>query len=386
MPNGNWAHRRETYLIIYVKDLVTLHSHHITVTCDSSSLVCLKYLSSSWTSEQSVHLSPQLAHHCPLAYDMEYSTSNSTGPPPFNDPRADLVLQSCDGVNFRVFRTILAQASPFFDTTFSLPQPHAQQMTSSPSIHASSGSQPIPIVPVTEDSATLDCLLRICYPTRRPSLDQVWHVERVVEAAKKYQMDAALRVAEEALMRIAETDALGVYATACRFELKDAAQTSARMTLRMSVSTVIETLMQEGIQGEALRSLLEYRESCCVAAQMPTRYWTWTDAIPSKFWMSHACCTRTLVCDRMKRRYQVQPWWLNYMHSVHHALADAPWEGVVDAKRALAIYMSDGRGTCGKCLAVSVADISSLADTLKEQIARQVSEVSVIEFHSKMST
>ena len=75
------------------------------------------------------------------------------------------------------------------------------------------------------------------------------------------------RVAEEALMKIAESDALGVYATACRFELQDAAQVAARMSLRLSVSTVIESLMQEGIHGECLRALLDYRQSCCTAPQ-----------------------------------------------------------------------------------------------------------------------
>lgn len=291
-----------------------------------------------------------------------------SGPPPFDDIKADVVLKSCDGVDFHVFRSILAQASPFFDGMFTLPQP----VPCSEPVEAESA----PIIPVAEDRTTLDYLLRMCYPVRPPPMDELWHVERVVDAAKKYQMDWALRSAEEALIRIAETDALGVYATACRFGLRDAAQTSARFSLRLSVSTVIETLMQEGIHGECLRRLLEYRADCCAAALVPTHMWLWTSTAPAQFWSAHSCCTRTTVRDRMGRVYHVQPWWIHYMASVSAALRDTPWEGVVDARSALALYMSDGRGTCGKCLAVAVDHISTFTDSLSAQIALQVGKAS----------
>ena len=63
------------------------------------------------------------------------------------------------------------------------------------------------------------------------------------------------------------------------------------------------------------------------------------------------------------------------MASVSTALRDTPWEGVVDAKSALALYMSDGRATCGSCLAVAVSDISDFVDSLASQISAQIDKV-----------
>lgn len=289
-------------------------------------------------------------------------------PYPFDDGSADIVLQSCDGVDFRVFRSILSKASPFFDGMFMLPPPK------SPSDNAAE-REAVPMVPVSEDSETLDTLLRMCYPVQPPSLDEVWHVERVAEAARKYEMDWVLRSAEQALMRLAKTEALGVYATACRFGLRDAARVAARYSLRLPVSTVIETLMQEGIYGECLRNLLDYRSSCCDAALTPTHLWLWTAKVPAQFWSTHTCCTRTVVRDRTGRVYRVQPWWIRYMASVSAGLRETPWEGVVDTGSALALCMSDGRGTCGKCLSVAIEHISDFTCSLHAQIATHVARV-----------
>ena len=302
------------------------------------------------------------------------SSTRRTGPPPFDDSKADIVLRSSDGIEFRVFRATLTQASPFFAGMFGLPQLPSPS-TSSSQNGTNSGSPP-PMVAVAEDSHTLNCLLRICYPSRQPPMDELYHVERVIEAAMKYQMEWALNSAEEALTKLAEQDALGAYATACRFDLKNAAQAAARHSLRLSVSNVIETLMHEGIHGEHLRALLEYRQNCCNAALVPTHMWLWTSSTPAKFWTTHSCCTRTTVKDRVGSTYQVQPWWIRYMANVSKALRDTPWEGVVEAKHALALYMSDGRGTCGKCLAVAVTDISNFTAALSSQISAQLAKVS----------
>ncbi|KAF7794165.1 hypothetical protein EIP86_005296 [Pleurotus ostreatoroseus] len=299
--------------------------------------------------------------------DSRSSTPEPLYPHPYDDGSADIVLQSCDGVDFHVLRSILSKASPFFDGMFMLPLPQ----------RCDSGIEDdvIPTVPVSEDSETLDTLLRMCYPVQPPSLDELWHVERVVEAARKYEMDWALRSAEQALMRIANTDPLGVYATACRFGLRDAARVSARCTLRLPVSTVIEALMQEGIHGECLRNLLDYRSSCCNAALTPTHMWLWTTKAPPQFWSTHTCCTRTVVRDRVGRVYRVQPWWIRYMASISAALRETPWEGVVDTTSALALYMSDGRGTCGRCLSVAVEHISDFTCSLHAQIAAHVAKL-----------
>src|SRR5258708_4880046 len=41
---------------------------------------------------------------------------------PFDHAKADVILRSADGVEFRVFMLFLSLASPFFETLFGLPQ------------------------------------------------------------------------------------------------------------------------------------------------------------------------------------------------------------------------------------------------------------------------
>ena len=69
--------------------------------------------------------------------------------PPFDaDSVGDCIIQSSDGVQFKVVRAILTLASDVFTDMFGLPQP---QDKSSDSI--------TPIIVVTEDSLTLHALL-----------------------------------------------------------------------------------------------------------------------------------------------------------------------------------------------------------------------------------
>ncbi|KAI5992385.1 hypothetical protein F5J12DRAFT_897285 [Pisolithus orientalis] len=49
--------------------------------------------------------------------------------PPFDHEKADVILRSSDGADFRVFRLFLSLASPFFETLFDLPQPSEETNT-----------------------------------------------------------------------------------------------------------------------------------------------------------------------------------------------------------------------------------------------------------------
>ncbi|KAF8992045.1 hypothetical protein BDQ17DRAFT_1460362 [Cyathus striatus] len=69
---------------------------------------------------------------------------------PFDDIQSsDTILRTSDGVNFYIHRIILILGSPFFRDMFSLPQP------------ASIDTEK-PIIDITENSKTLDSLLRLC--------------------------------------------------------------------------------------------------------------------------------------------------------------------------------------------------------------------------------
>ncbi|PSR75184.1 hypothetical protein PHLCEN_2v9274 [Hermanssonia centrifuga] len=232
-----------------------------------------------------------------------------------------------------------------------------------------------PVIEVTEDGRTLDSLLRICYPVRPPALDQMWHVEQVLEAATKYQMDWALHSTREALSRIAEEEPISVYAVACRYGLHVETSQAAQFSLSLPVTTVIDSLIHEGVAGEPFRVLMKYRSECQAAALSATETWLWTINMPKQFWTTHSCCTRTTVRDRTGRVYHVQPWWIRYITMVAKALRDTPSEDVVDVREALGLYMSDGRGTCGRCLSVAVDHITAFATKLSEEIAEGIAKI-----------
>ncbi|THH09849.1 hypothetical protein EW146_g8561 [Bondarzewia mesenterica] len=143
---------------------------------------------------------------------------------PFDEPGADIILQSSDGIDFRVYRYILSLASPFFKDMFSLPQP-------SPTAIDNTTAGEIPVIPVTEDAETLDFMLRSIYPVRSPKIKKLSDLRFVFEASRKYQIETFDGVAEESLMGAVEQDPVSVYALACRFGLNEIACKAARHTL-----------------------------------------------------------------------------------------------------------------------------------------------------------
>ena len=106
--------------------------------------------------------------------------------PPFNKRIADIILRSSDHVDFRVRQSILAEASPVFESMFSLPQlPENRKRKERDEAEYRDGIQ---VVSVAEGSRVLDALLRFCYPVDDPLLPTLKVTCEVLEAARKYDM------------------------------------------------------------------------------------------------------------------------------------------------------------------------------------------------------
>src|SRR5260370_23720262 len=99
---------------------------------------------------------------------------------PFDDTRADLILQSSDKVQFRVFKNIFYLASPIFADMFSIPSPPSEK----PHDEAQA-------VPLSEHSTALDIALRHIYPVRRTPKPDTLHYASILAAfSRKYQVEA----------------------------------------------------------------------------------------------------------------------------------------------------------------------------------------------------
>lgn len=130
---------------------------------------------------------------------------------PFDRPTADVVLRSCDLVDFRVHSRILTEASPFFSDMFELPQPPGAEPNTTSGAHALP-----PVVDMAEDAETLDLLLRLLYPIAKPPLEEPRLLALVLKAATKYDMVWPATVVLAGLRAITPHKASQVWAAACR--------------------------------------------------------------------------------------------------------------------------------------------------------------------------
>lgn len=185
--------------------------------------------------------------------------------PLFNKPNATAILHSSDGVSFRVQTAILAEASPFFGDMFELPQ-SSRVADADAADSATKPADNIPSIDVTEDSTTLDNVLRFCYPgVADPVLTTLEELRPVLEAVTKYQLEQAIASVKQRLAEFASTEPVRVYALACLYELSDEARSAARHALRYPLlGKPVPELSR--IPASAYHSLLQYHEQCQRAA------------------------------------------------------------------------------------------------------------------------
>ncbi|KAI1796677.1 hypothetical protein LXA43DRAFT_569482 [Ganoderma leucocontextum] len=136
--------------------------------------------------------------------------------PPFDNPTADVVIRSPDGVHFRVRSAILSEASPVF----------SDMLTSNPlaSERTTDGKH---LLVVPEESAVLDPLLRLCYPVTDPVFTDLKDVRLVLAAAMKYRMTEARTLLKKLLCSYIDGQPLRVWAAACLLRLEEEARAAA---------------------------------------------------------------------------------------------------------------------------------------------------------------
>ena len=218
-------------------------------------------------------------------------------PAPFNDLSADVVLRSADGTDFYVFSWILQQASPVFMNMLAFPQPQdksheeyisATGSSSSPlQLDVQSPRAKPPVVPLSESRATLEPLLRMCYPfpkppTFPPGSSGFEEAKPLLEAAHKYDLGFAAGMIEQAIAPFIASDPVQVYAFAARFRLTGIMEAAARASLSAQFPGAYHADF-DLISGGVYYRLVDYRERCKTSLQTLSstqwstkRYkWTW---------------------------------------------------------------------------------------------------------------
>ncbi|OJT03301.1 hypothetical protein TRAPUB_6079 [Trametes pubescens] len=256
-----------------------------------------------------------------------------TAPPPFDEPAADLILRSSDGVNFRVFKWILGDASEVFADMFTLP--------AAPSVNAHGVSPnniheppPPPIIPVTEESGTLEALLRMCYPLRKHTIPHFTSIAALYPvAAEKYRVDHAVEILAPQLVRLAVAEPVRAYAYAVRFNLPDLARDPARQYLRVQ-DTTADVPELATISGAAYHRLIVYRQRCS-AAVLALSEGAPLDRLflpPSGEWCWTSCDSCFPTCESAET--VVSTWFQTYYQGLVDALRAAPCPGSLEPAAA----------------------------------------------------
>ncbi|KAI0642221.1 hypothetical protein C8Q79DRAFT_1013514 [Trametes meyenii] len=189
---------------------------------------------------------------------------------PFTKTSADVVLRSSDGIQFRVHKIILSEASSVFDGMFTLPQ-------------LDEGEVPValPSVDLTEDGKTIERLLRLCYPMDDPEIE-LEDVPCVVRAARKYDMHWAVDRVVKTFMQQSVLEnpqtALRVYTVTSDLDLPQA-EMAARASLWEPLGKDLPYELN-GITPASLYRLLDYRRRVraeIIGYLVDSQLWSFTD-------------------------------------------------------------------------------------------------------------
>jgi BTB/POZ domain len=134
----------------------------------------------------------------------------TTASPPFDDPKADVIIRSTDNIHFYyVHKSLLSIVSPVFKGMFTLPDDASQERV----------YDDRPCLPVSDDSRHLFCLLSWCDPRCKRSPPTLDNLVMTLEIADKYEMKSIFAHAQKDLLAsdFVESEPLTTFAIAIRF-------------------------------------------------------------------------------------------------------------------------------------------------------------------------
>ena len=168
---------------------------------------------------------------------------------------ADAVLRSSDSVDFFIIKLLLCLVSPVFSDMLS------SNHTCASEDETRNG---LPVIPVTESSETLHCLLLLIYPPYVSASEPVLLIGdlcRVAEAAQKYCMDCIEDKIRKTVITsgLLEEHAFRVYVSALHVGWTDIAATAALNSLKTPLSDLPSVEELRIISGADFYYYLTYR-------------------------------------------------------------------------------------------------------------------------------
>jgi hypothetical protein len=305
---------------------------------------------------------------------------------------ADIIIQSCDLVNFRIHKSILSLSSPFFCDMFSLPQPSHGEVIDG-----------LSVVRLPEDAEVLKGLLTMLYPIPPMIPDCYDKSLMLLAASQKYDMvSIQARIRAEIQNRkfptLTGTAAFRAYAIASRAGLPSEREISARMTLDFPMTFEYLCDALPLFEGWALDDLIKFRKRCRDNLVSCFQSLLNLGTPPLNIWMS--CSTfdgnpcqcsrlrlRSCSCPSLSSKIQTgySPSWLTSIFQQHltelnHAFTtplpnpSSICEQYTSALRAHT--KSSSTISCLSCAAVHTMNGETFCKELENRLVQAISKVS----------
>ena len=302
---------------------------------------------------------------------------------PFDDPEADVIVRSSSSrVDFLVFKPFLSFASPVFKDMFTLPQ-------GGNAVENLKNGRPI--IPVEEDSETLELLLKFCYPrcaVDPPILETLESVIRVLKASIKYDMEGVEKRVREVLisLRFVHKEPLRIFALAFHHRLEPEIRMAAKQTLRFPIlgHPYIEEL--EMITGGMLHRLQEYHTKCgkLAIAVATNMHWITKDSF---IWFECAdCmsqrCSVSIIISENRRKFVWSKWWREFMEKATMALRDRPSGATVLSSELMDEALGNA-SLCSTCRTRAFKEMREFCEMFAAEVDRVTMEVSMVMIDNK---
>jgi len=292
--------------------------------------------------------------------------------PPFDDRKADVILRSCDGVDFRMFKSLLSFASPFFEGMLALPQPAA----SADSVNETKDG--LPIIQIPEKSGAVEKLLMFCHPACAPILQNLDEIQEVLAPAIKYDMVGVVKRVGEMLKPFAEKEPMRVFCITWQHRLEDEARVAAKHMLRLPIFPRPYVRELESITAGTLHRLEGYHYRCGKAARAIATSFGWI-SLPSLIQFGSGCwnCSRGATVTVLGGQLCARNWWMDYMRDASDALVERPCGATVKGPEIMNKALKKA-SECAQCRERVFVEMTEFSDLFAAEVEKATSCVSAI--------
>ncbi|KAG0709466.1 hypothetical protein DFH29DRAFT_888700 [Suillus ampliporus] len=276
--------------------------------------------------------------------------------PLFLHAKADIILRSSDGVDFRVFTLFLNLASSSFHSII-------EQAAQSHQIEGD-----LPIVSVEENHRVLDIWLRFCYPSTLAEDPPLNDIEDIIPHKVR-----------QALRSRMEKEPLTCFAVAMRAQLDTEAALAAEYTLRQSLIPVRVPEI-DLITAKELLALLTYHQRCGIAVQCLGKDLSWITGshrtTASYQWIISGSCNCEPGSQFLLNGQQPLKWWSDYMEKNLTSLFDKPSGHTVLACVSDAVRGVRAAG-CSQCCSNILVNMTEFAQLFSMKVATLTAKVNL---------